>query len=139
MTTITEILADAFNRVKTEHGVTLSRVDFAPAAGGALGLSFKAVGCHMESRDPLTVGEEIHRAGFKGTRDSVDIVSGPLDRATHVGSIQGGAVKFWCYEDHTLYFHDFGNWIKLVAYCDAPHDSLVDELTPLDGSPPRQP
>lgn len=133
MTTITEILADAFNRVKTEHGVTLSRVDFAAAAGGALGLSFKAVGCHVEFRDALTVGEEIHRAGFKGTRDTGLV---PPDRATHVGSIQGGAVKFWRYEDHTLYFHDFGNWIKLVALSDAPHNHLVDELTPL---PPHQP
>lgn len=28
MTTITEILAEAFSRVKAEHGVTLSRVEF---------------------------------------------------------------------------------------------------------------
>lgn len=125
MTTITEILAEAFNRIKTEHGVTLSRVDFDSSGR----VEFSA------SSNPQVVGivKRQQPQGVDWARR--DVVSGAPERATHVGSIQGGAVKFWRYEDHTLYFHDFGSWMKLAAHCDAPHNHLVDELTPLPPVP----
>lgn len=115
--TITEILAEAFNRIKTEHGVTLSRVEFAPTIGG-VGLSFKAAGCYVELRDPM--------------------VESHPDGATHFGPYGDSDGCYWKFESGELYLWDSLEWLL----CDDDIKSAqrtVDKLTPLDGSPPYQP
>jgi hypothetical protein len=135
MATITDILAEAFNRVKTEHGVTLSRVEFEHYSDNLAGVEFTSTGSVRVVVAPMPPQLQTVAA----PPPALDTISGPPKNATHVGGVQGGKIAFWRYEDETLYFYSLGSWIKLEALTDAPHNHLVDELTPLEGSPPYQP
>jgi hypothetical protein len=121
MTTITEILAEAFNRVKTEHGVTLSRVEFVDTCG-VLGVSFKAAGsvksCGLwqDATPPL--------AGQVYATPPSEIPNG----ATHFGTVADCENCFWKLDDHQLYMWSDDKW---HFYFSLNPNATVATLTPL--------
>lgn len=87
MTTITEILAEAFNRVKAEHGVTLSRVEYVDT-GGVLGLNFKAAGS-VVTRGRFGDGEFVEAS----PEQIADIIKPTGPEYTRVGFWPGATIE----------------------------------------------
>lgn len=111
MTTITKILAEAFNRVKSEHGVTLSRVEF-----NGTDIEFNA-------------------SGIVRTVHPVPAPNAPPEGATHYGSLDGGNPRYYNYRNGVLLgWGGWVGWCKYVSLSDATYAELVDQLTPLKQS-----
>lgn len=131
MASITEILAEAFNRVKTEHGVTLSRVDFAVDGD----IEFSATG----------------NVVFSSTYDDIPLPpdSRPAD-ATHYGKLGAGGYlyyetpsavgtdlddtnRYYKYRNGILFgWHSQLGWGRYVLSKNKKRlNKLVDHLTPL--------
>lgn len=109
MTTITEILAEAFNRVKSEHGVNLSGVEFEHYSDTLSGVTFKAVGnvqpVYSYPSFPPHVPAPIPWTG-PPIAQTVD----PND-ATHTGSVDVYDDCYWKFEAGNLYLWDgSGTW-----------------------------
>lgn len=159
MTTITDILAEAFNRVKNEHGVTLSRVEFALASGNLAGLSFKAAGVFkLGLSSPYGVMPPLAPVPFPTqhyddktsqsfTLSDISIIPGEStdeqfvqapspapapEGATHYGSLDGGDPSYYRYAHGVLgwYIGD-GLWGPYITHSDATDAELVEQLTAL--------
>lgn len=117
MTTITEILAEAFNRVKAEHGINLSSVDFEHYSGTLSGVTFKAVG-NVQSvysypafppQAPAPIPwPQPHQMPQPPIVHQVD----PND-CTHVGSVDVYDDCYWKFEADRLYLWDGSGIWKL--------------------------
>lgn len=123
MTTITEILAEAFNRVKAEHGVTLSRVEYEHYSGSLSGVNFSADGVvnmgyppsgmpQVPYNGPLPPGPipllQPHQMPPPPITQHVDPITqhvDPID-ATHIGSVDIYDDCYWKFEGGRLYVWD---------------------------------
>lgn len=129
MTTITELLTEVFNRVKSEHGVVLSRVDFSPASG-TVGVAFRGVGCSRSvvyngPLPPPNFPSPPPQVAYGGPLPPVPmswprphpVPAPPIvhrvdpNDATHVGSVEVYDDCYWKFEDGRLYLWDgSGDW-----------------------------
>lgn len=125
--TITEILAEAFNRIKTEHGVTLSRVDFDNS--GCVDFSARS--------NPQVLGV-VKRQQWQGIdwagRDVAPVplqphqIPAPKD-ATHYGTVNVYDDCFWKFEAGNLYVWD-RIW-QLYDDGESAQRTVDSQLTPL--------
>lgn len=126
MVTITELLTEVFNRVKIEHGVVLSRVDFAPASG-AVGVAFRGVGC---SKPVASYRVVLQPSPYMG-----DDLRPPPPEATHYGSIGGSTPRYYRFTALGLFGWSVAHgWCPYVSLSDTTDAELVRQLTPLNPS-----
>lgn len=123
MTTITEILAEVFNRVKAEHGVTLSRVEFTTGYGALADIEFSATGKTALS------------SPYGALPPQTPAPNTPPEGATHYGILEGGNPRYYNYRNGVLLgWSVLAGWCKYVSLSDTPHSELVNQLTPLKQS-----
>lgn len=129
MTTITEILAEAFNRVNAEHGVTLSRVEFNESD-----IEFVGSGSAYYESEPELV--EMTRYQIENLRLKLLRQEAPKG-ATHYGSLNDGNFAYWKAEPGYMACYERTNnfWLPYQSLSDGTITELLGQLTALPANP----